>query len=69
MPSSVIRGHSYDREARRLYITFTTGKLYTYEEVPPSVYLDFTAAFSKGTYFNKFIKDRYRYHEIIPAAD
>jgi lysyl-tRNA synthetase class 2 len=68
MPSSVIRDHDYDREARRLEITFVSGKVYAYEQVPLSIYLAFSAAFSKGTFFNKFIKDHYRYHEIRAAG-
>ena len=68
MPSSVIHDHYYDREPRRLEITFVGGKVYAYEEVPLSIYLAFTAAFSKGTFFNKFIKNHYRYHEITRAV-
>jgi lysyl-tRNA synthetase class 2 len=68
MPSSVIREHYYDRQVRRLEITFVSGKVYVYEEVPLAIYLAFTAAFSKGTFFNKFIKDHYRYNEITRAA-
>ena len=68
MPSSVIHEHNYDRQSHRLEITFVSGKMYVYEEVPLAIYLAFTAAFSKGTFFNKFIKDHYRCHEITPAA-
>ena len=68
MPSSVIHHHNYDRQSHRLEITFVGGKMYAYEEVPLSIYLAFIAAFSKGTFFNKFIKDRYRCHEITAAA-
>lgn len=68
MPSSVIREHYYDREALRLEITFVSGKVYVYEQVPLSLYLAFSAAFSKGAFFNRFIKDRYRCHEIRAAG-
>jgi hypothetical protein len=67
MPSTVIRDHKYDDEARALCIEFVSGKIYEYEQVPASVYLGLSSAFSKGTFFNKFIKDRYRYREIAAS--
>ncbi|HEY0568963.1 MAG TPA: KTSC domain-containing protein [Xanthobacteraceae bacterium] len=68
MPSTVIRDHRYEHDARRLEVTFVSGKVYAYDEVPPSIYSAFSAAFSKGTFFNKFIKDHYPGREISKAA-
>jgi KTSC domain-containing protein len=69
MPSTVISAHDYDPESRRLEITFVTGRIYLYEEVPVSIYSAFSAAPSKGKFFNKFIRDRYQVRELTPATD
>ena len=69
MPSSVIRKRFYDPGASRLTITFVTGRIYVYEDVPPDVIADFDAAFSKGQFFNAHIRDRYRCREVTPARD
>jgi hypothetical protein len=66
MPSTVIRSHSYDRETSELTITFVTGRRYVYDDVPRDVYGAFKAAFSRGTFFNRHIRDHYGYREIAP---
>jgi len=67
MPSSVVQSFSYDRDHSRLTIIFVSGRIYDYYLVPPSVAHGFTKAKSKGTYFNKFIRDRYTCREIRAA--
>ena len=69
MPSSVIRERFYDAGTSRLTITFVTGRIYVYEDVPPDVAADFDAASSKGQFFNFHIRDRYRCREITPARE
>ena len=64
MPSTAIRSHSYDRETSELTITFVTGRRYIYDDVPQDVVDAFKAAFSRGTFFNHHIRDRYGYREI-----
>jgi hypothetical protein len=64
MPSSVIRRFVYDPAARELWIEFVTGRRYVYEEVPESVVETLRSAFSKGTYFNSRIRDRFKYREV-----
>jgi hypothetical protein len=64
MPSTVIRAYDYDAEAQVLTITFVTGRTYVYFAVPSEAYDDFATAFSKGTFFNKYIRDAYQYREI-----
>jgi|GEM_PF-6557451 len=48
MPSSVIRRFTYDEPARRLRVTFVSGEIYEYDEVPPETAAEFKSAFSKG---------------------
>jgi len=64
MPSTVIRSFSYQPERRELEVTFVTGRIYLYREVPPEEADAFRAAFSKGRYFNFYIRDRYDYREL-----
>jgi lysyl-tRNA synthetase class 2 len=69
MPSTAIRDRSYDAGTRRLTVTFVTGRIYVYEDVPPSVAADFDSASSKGRYFNAHIREHYRYREITPTHE
>jgi len=64
MPSTAIRSHSYNSEARELTITFVTGRRYVYDDVPQDLYDRFKTASSRGTFFNREIRDRYAYREI-----
>jgi hypothetical protein len=64
MPSTAIRSHNYDSETRKLTITFVTGRRYVYHDLPEDLYERFKAAFSRGTFFNREIRDRYAYREI-----
>jgi hypothetical protein len=64
MPSSVIRFFRYAPETRELKVTFVSGRLYVYEDVPPEVAAAFRNARSKGTFFNHEIRDRYVFRDI-----
>lgn len=64
MPSTVIRSFSYDPAARRLDVTFVSGKRYAYEEVPPDVAEAMKLSFSKGGFFNRHIRDRFEAHKL-----
>ena len=57
--SSAVRRVDYDDEARRLLVTFTTGRTYAYDAVPRRVYDMMLRAPSKGRFFNSEIKDCY----------
>jgi hypothetical protein len=65
MPSSVIRRFVYDQTEHQLWVEFTTGRRYVYEDVPEEVATTFRTAFSKGVYFNTRIRDRFRFREVI----
>ena len=64
MPSSVIRFFRYAPDRRELTVTFVSGRLYVYEDVPPEVAAAFKNVRSKGTFFNREIRDRYVYRDI-----
>jgi len=60
MPSTVIGQIDYDAATQSLWIRFVTnGRRYLYSGVPPEEHAAFRRAFSKGTYFNQHIRDRY----------
>ncbi len=59
MPSTVIRRFDYRPETRELVITFTTGRRYLYSQVTEEAVDRFRAAFSKGSHFNRHIRDRF----------
>ena len=61
MPSSVIRSFRYDPDERRLHVTFVSGRRYAYLEVPAELAEEMRLAFSKGTFFNRRIRDRFEY--------
>jgi hypothetical protein len=64
MPSTAIRNFFYDPAERQLWVTFVTSRRYVYNDVPPDVFDGFSAAFSKGTFFNHEIRDRYAFREV-----
>jgi hypothetical protein len=68
MPSTVIRDFSYNVATRQLVVTFVTGRVYAYAEVPPDVHNAFRASGSKGRFFNLEIRDNYDCREITPPG-
>ena len=64
MPSSVIRAYRYDAEKRELLVIFQTGRRYRYKAVPPEVHDALKAAFSKGYFFNRHIRDHFGYERL-----
>jgi len=54
--SSVLSSASYDDETKTLELTFSSGRSYTYSQVPPEVFENLVSAPSHGRYFNDFIK-------------
>lgn len=68
MPSTVIRRFDYRLETRELEILFTTGRRYIYSDVPEEAARAFRAAFSKGSHFNRHIRDCYPFREVDPVS-
>lgn len=64
MPSLVIKRFLYLPDTQELTIEFVTGRRYVYSGVPEADVQAFRAAFSKGTYFNRHIRDRFPCREI-----
>jgi hypothetical protein len=64
MPSSVIDRYHYDQNTKNLIITFVTGMVYCYMDVPEKVFKLFRASISKGKYFNYHIKDKFKFEKM-----
>lgn len=64
MPSSVILKYKYDVTGKALEITFVSGAVYMYKEIPSTVFERFRLAKSKGIFFNKYIKPKFTFERI-----
>ena len=67
MPSNAVAEIRYDHARERLTVMFVTGRIYEYVDVPVEVAASFQSAFSKGAFFDTYIRDRYDFREITPA--
>jgi hypothetical protein len=61
MPSSVISSYCYDAEQRALEVCFVSGRRYLYHDVPERTADAMRKAGSKGSFFNRKIKDRFEF--------
>ncbi len=59
--SSWVAAIGYDEDRREVYVALLDGRRYAYVGVPASVWRDFTAAESKGTFVNEVLKAGYRF--------
>ena len=63
MPSSVIRSFDYDVTDQRLDVEFVSGRRYSYFAVPEDEVDAMRRVTSKGSFFNRRIRDHYDYVE------
>ena len=64
MPSSVIAHMDYNTETQTLRVTYVSGNVYDYKQVPKKVYQHLKAAPSKGKYLNEQIKGHFEFEKI-----
>ena len=64
MPSTVIRGFRYQPESQALDITLLSGRRYRYRDVPADTYEKMRAAYSKGEFFNRHIRDHFAFQKL-----
>lgn len=62
--SSNIQKLRYNSNIQTLEVTFQSGRVYQYFDVPLNVWNDFKSAESKGSFLNKNIKGYYRYSRV-----
>lgn len=62
--SSAFQAAAYVESQARLYLLFRSGAVYRYFNVPGCRYDEFLAADSKGRYFGRHIRGRFRYERM-----
>lgn len=64
LDSTVFTAAPYRPSKRMLNLLFRSGELYCYFDFPPQNYRAFLATDSKGQYFSRNIRDRFRYQHL-----
>lgn len=59
--SSAITAVGYDAGTKQLRISFQQGHSYDFFNVPLAIHNGLMVAVSKGSYYNKYIRDRYQF--------
>ena len=62
--SRALREVGYDPPTHTLEVTFASGTVYRYFDVPEFLSRGLTVAKSKGTYFAKRINGRFRFEQV-----
>ncbi len=62
--SSALQAAAYGESQALLYLLFRSGDIYRYFNVPIWQYQEFLAADSKGRYFGRNIRGRFRYERM-----
>ena len=61
--SSLLTSVAYSTDTT-LELEFRSGAIYRYFAVPPTVFQGLIAAESKGAYFNRNVRNRFRYQRL-----
>lgn len=64
MPSSVVASMKYIPERSVLRVTYVSGMVYDYLDVPSTVYAEMRTATSKGKFLNEKIKGHYPFKKV-----
>ena len=59
----------YVPDSRELTVEFVSGRRYVYSEVPAEDVDAFRSAFSKGSHFNRHIRERFPWRELEPTDE
>jgi hypothetical protein len=64
MPSTVVSYIHYFPATQILRVSYVSGAVYDYKNVPEEIYKAMKNAFSKGTYLNKYVKGNYSFEKV-----
>jgi len=64
MPSTVIKSIEFNVETSTLRVTFVSGIIYDYKEVPEEVHIALKTSGAKGIFLNQHIKGKYKFEKI-----
>lgn len=62
--SSNLSNMEYDNQKKLLRLSFNAGGTYEYYSVPQMVVYELQQAESAGSYFHRFIRDKYKYKKV-----
>ena len=62
--SKTFTAAAYEAQRRMLYLRFTSGEVYCYFEFSEEQYREFLAAESRGRYFLRHTRDRFRFKRL-----
>jgi hypothetical protein len=69
LESRTLASALYDPDRLHLELKFRSGKRYLYFHVPPLCYQELLQAESKGSYFNRSIRNRFAFQDLSkPSA-
>jgi hypothetical protein len=68
MPSAVIKSYDYDPATKILSITYHSGKVYHYLDLPEKIFKELRSTMVKGIWFNRHIKGKYAFNEVTPGV-
>ncbi|MGH8129089.1 MAG: KTSC domain-containing protein [Gammaproteobacteria bacterium] len=66
--SSQIHAVGYDAEKKTLRVSFKSGGVYDYADVPEQVHKDMLAAESVGSFFHKNVRGIYQHKKLESAS-
>lgn len=70
--SSAILSVVYEEPTQTLEVLFSSGRRYTYSDVPAEIYQQFVDASSKGAFFNSFVRDKFPFQSqsvlVVPLS-
>ena len=58
---------NYNAETATLRVTFVSGVIYDYKNVPEEVYVAMKTSGAKGIYLNQHIKGKYEFEKITAS--
>ena len=62
--SSVVAEVGYDPRYPWLEVELKSGTLYLYREVPANIHQAFMTALSKGSFYNRYVRDDYPFVRV-----
>jgi hypothetical protein len=62
--STLLASVSYSSGQRMLQLQFRDGSRYRYFDVPVELYRQLVQSDSKGAYFNRYIRNQFRFQEL-----
>lgn len=64
LESTTLASAAYSSPLSLLELEFRSGAVYCYFHVPPGCFHELLESGSKGTYFNRNIRNRFRYQQL-----